>query len=53
MKNTISELKNTLEGIKRRTQEAEANKKSLTKNGKTKKQFPNERKGGSVRKNAN
>ena len=33
--------------------EAEANKKSLTNNGKTKKQSPNERKGGSPRKNAN
>ena len=32
---------------------AEANKKSLTKNGKTKKQSPNERKGGSLTKNAN
>ena len=29
------------------------NKKSLTNNGKTKKQFPNERKGGSLQKNAN
>ena len=33
--------------------EAENNKKSLTNNGKTKKQSPNERKGGSLRKNAN
>ena len=33
--------------------EGEANKKSITNNGKIKKQFPNERKGGSLRKNAN
>ena len=32
--------------------EAEANKKSLTNNGKTKKQTPHERKAGSLRKNA-
>ena len=36
----------------RATEEAEANRKSLTKNGKTKKQSPNERKGGSLRNNA-
>ena len=32
--------------------EGEANNKSFTNNGKTKKQSPNERKGGSLRKNA-
>ena len=52
MKNTISELKNIVEGTKSGLEEAEANKKSLTNNGKTKKQSPSERKGGSLRKNA-
>ena len=37
----------------RSIEQAEANKKSLTNNGKTKKQSPNDRKGGSLRKNAN
>ena len=36
----------------RETKEAKANRKSLTNNGKTKKQSPNERKGGSLRNNA-
>ena len=53
MKNTISELKNTVEGMKSRFDKAEDKKKSLTNNGKTKKQSPNERKGGTLRKNAN
>ena len=39
-------------GHNRATQETEANKKSLTNNGKTKKQSLNERKGGSLRNNA-
>ena len=39
-------------GQKRATKEAEANRKNLTNNGKTKKQSPNERKGGSLRNNA-
>ena len=36
----------------RATSEEEANRKSLTNNGKTNKQSPNERKGGSLRDNA-
>ena len=39
-------------GQNRATQEEEANRKNLTNNGKTKKQSPNERKGGSLRNNA-
>ena len=34
-------------------EEEETNKKSLKNNGETKKQSPNERKGGNLRKNAN
>ena len=34
-------------------EEEEANRKSLTNNGKARKQSPNERKGGSLRNNAN
>ena len=40
-------------GSQNRSNYAEANKNSLTNNGKTKKQSPNERKGGRLRKNAN
>ena len=53
MKNTNSKLKNIVEGMKSRLDEAEDNSNSLTNKGKTKKQNPNERKRGNLRKNAN
>ena len=47
------EVHTTNSGSQNRSiQEAEANKKTFTNNGKTKKQTPNERKGRIVRKNA-
>ena len=48
----MSQKKSNLKGWDS-IEETQGNKKSLTNNGKTKKQPPNERKGGSLRKNAN
>ena len=50
---SITEVYTINPGTQNRSiEEAEANKKSLTNNGKTKKQTPCERTGGSLRKNA-
>ena len=50
---SITEISTKNPGSQNRaTKEAEANKKSLTNNGKTKKQSPKERKGGSLKNNA-